>query len=76
MAYTLVEAAKGETDLFRRGVIETFIEDHRLLQIIPFRDIDGSADGIEQEAVLPDAATRAVNEAFTPSTGRRKSSSP
>ncbi len=70
MALTLVEAAKGESNLFQRGVIETFIEDQRLLQIIPFREISGSADGIEQEAVLPDAATRAVNEAFTESTGR------
>lgn len=70
MALTLVEASKGESNLFLRGVIETFIEDQRILQIIPFRDIQGSADGIEQEAVLPDAATRAVNEAFTPSTGR------
>ena len=70
MALTLVEAAKGESNLFLRGVIETFIEDQRLLQIIPFRNIQGSADGIEQEAVLPDAATRAVNEAFTESTGR------
>jgi hypothetical protein len=70
MALTLVEASKGESNLFKRGVIETFIEDHRLLQIIPMRDIEGSADGIEQEAVLPDAATRAVNEAFTPSEGR------
>jgi len=70
MALTLVEAAKGESNLFMRGVIETFIEDQRLMQIVPFRGIQGSADGIEQEAVLPDAATRAVNEAFTPSTGR------
>lgn len=70
MALTLVEAAKGEGNLFRRGVIETFIEDHRILQVIPFREIAGSADGIEQEAVLPDAATRAVNEPWVESTGR------
>jgi len=70
MAYTLIEAAKGENDPFTRGVIETFIEDQRLLQILPFRGILGSADGITQEAVLPDAAVRGVNEAFVRSTGR------
>jgi len=70
MAHTLVEAAKGESNLFARGVIETFIEDQRLLQILPFRTIAGSVDGIEQESVLPDAAVRGVNEAFTRSTGR------
>ncbi len=70
MALTLVEAAKGETNVFRQGVIEAFIEDQTLLQVIPIRNILGSVDGIEQESVLPDAATRAVNEAFTQSTGR------
>lgn len=70
MAYTFVEAAKGQTNIFARGVIETFIEDQRLLQILPFRGIPGSADGITQEAVLPDAAVRGVNETFTKSTGR------
>jgi len=70
MAYTLIEAAKGQDNLFTRGVIETFIEDQRLLQVLPFRGILGSADGITQEAVLPDAAVRGVNEAFTKSQGR------
>lgn len=70
MALTLVEAAKGESNVFTRGVIETFIEDQRLTQIIPYRDIQGGLDGIELEAVLPGAATRAVNEAFVPSEGR------
>ncbi|MCP4251060.1 MAG: hypothetical protein GY778_28820 [bacterium] len=70
MALTLVEASKGEGNVFTRGVIETFIENQRILQLVPFRDISGSADGIEQEAVLPDADSRAVNEAFVQSEGR------
>ncbi len=70
MPLTLVEAAKGEGNLFTRGVIQTFIENQRLAQVIPFDEITGSADGIEQEAVLPDADSRGVNEAFTESTGR------
>ena len=70
MPLTLVEAAKGEGNLFTRGVIETFTENQRLAQIVPYDEISGSADGIEQEAVLPDAEARGVNEAFTESTGR------
>lgn len=70
MALTLVEAAKGERDPFVRGVIMTFIENQRLTQIVPYRDIQGSSDGIVQEAVLPGAESRGVNEAFTRSEGR------
>lgn len=70
MALTLIEAAKGEGNLFTRGVIETFMENQRLAQIIPYREILGSADGIVNEAALPDADSRAVNAAFTPSEGK------
>ena len=69
MALTLVEASKGESNVFMRGVIETFTENQRLTQIIPYRNIGGSLDGIVQESVLPDAATRGVNEAFVQSEG-------
>jgi len=70
MSLTLVEAAKGESNVFVRGVIETFVENQRLTQVIPYRDITGGLDGITQESVLPAAETRAVNEAFARSEGR------
>lgn len=70
MTLTLVEAAKRESNVFVRGVIETFIDNQRLLQVVPFRDISGGLDGISLEAVLPGAGTRAVNEGFTRSEGR------
>lgn len=69
MALTLVEAAKAEGNIFTRGVIETFIENQRLTQVIPYRGIAGSLDGIEQEKTLPAVANRGVNEGFTPSEG-------
>jgi hypothetical protein len=69
MPLTLVEAAKGESNLFTRGVIETFTENQRLTQIIPYGNIAGSADGVEQEQSLPGADSRGVNEAFAESTG-------
>ncbi len=64
MALTLVEAAKGESDVFKRGVIETFTEGNRLSQVLPIRGISGRLDGVELESVLPEAETRGVNEAF------------
>lgn len=70
MSLTLIEAAKGEPNVFTRGVIETFVDNQRLAQVIPFRDISGGHDGIIQESVLPSADTRGVNEAFTRSEGR------
>lgn len=70
MALTLPEAAKGEKNVFTRGVIETFTENQRITQVIPFRDISGGLDGITQESVLPAAETRGVNEAFAVSEGR------
>ena len=70
MALTLLEAAKGESNVFTRGVVETFTENQRITQVIPFRQIDGRLDGVQQESVLPDAETRAVNEAFAQSEGR------
>ncbi len=70
MALTLVEAAKQEEDVFKRGVIATFIDNMRITQIVPFRGISGDLDGILQEEVLPNAATRGVNEAFVRSEGK------
>jgi hypothetical protein len=71
MPLTLLEASKGEdVSIFRRGVIETFVGNKRLLQALPFREISGSHDGILQEEVLPNAATRGVNESFVASEGR------
>ncbi len=70
MALTLVEAAKGERNIFTRGVIETFIENVRLSQVIPYRPITGALDGIERESVLPTVANRAVNQGFTASEGK------
>ena len=70
MALTLVEAAKQEENVFKRGVIATFIDNMRITQLIPFRGITNDLDGILQEEVLPNAATRGVNEAFVRSEGK------
>ena len=69
MALTLVEAAKlSETDL-QRGVIETFVQESVVLDRIPQLGIDGNAYAYNQELALPGTAFRAVNTAYTESTG-------
>jgi hypothetical protein len=70
MALTLIEAAKREENIFTRGVVETFTANQRLAQIIPYREITGSLDGVSMESVLPSAGTRSVNGSFTQSEGR------
>lgn len=69
MALTLVEAAKRSPNMVQRGVIETFIDESPVLARIPFMDIEGNAYQYSREATLPGVAFRAVNTAYTESTG-------
>ncbi|WP_329356964.1 major capsid protein [Streptomyces anulatus] len=69
MAVTLVEAAKLSTTQLQRGVIETFVQESPVLDRIPFMTIEGNAYAYDEEATLPGVAFRAVNEAYTESTG-------
>ena len=55
MALTLPEAAKGEKNVFVRGVIETFVENQRIAQVIPYRDITTGLDGITVPATADTA---------------------
>jgi len=69
MALTLAEAAKLETDYLRRGVIETFGEFSPVLQDLPFIQVQGNSYKYNLEEALPDVEFRAVNAAYTESTG-------
>lgn len=69
MALTLVEAAKQSPNMLQRGVIETFIDESPVLSRIPFMEIEGNAYQYSREATLPGVAFRAVNAAYTESTG-------
>lgn len=69
MALTLSEAAKlSNTDL-QRGVIETFILESAVLDRAQFLTIQGNAYAYNEEASLPGVEFRAVNSAYTESTG-------
>lgn len=69
MALTLVEAAKGEQNPLRRGIIQIFAKSSPVLQRIPLQNIAGNAYTYSKEAALPGVAFRGVNEAYVPSTG-------
>ncbi|KPC70412.1 Major structural phage protein, partial [Streptomyces sp. NRRL F-6602] len=69
MAVTLPEAAKLSTTQLQRGVVETFVQESSILDRIPFLTIEGNAYAYNEEGTLPGVSFRAVNEAYTESTG-------
>lgn len=69
MALTLVEAAKRSPNMVQRAVIQTFIDESPVLSRLPFMEIEGNAYQYTREVTLPGVAFRAVNAAYTESTG-------
>jgi len=69
MALTLPEAAKLSTTHLQRGVIETFVQESSILDRIPFMNIEGNAYAYNAEGTLPGVEFRAVNGAYSESTG-------
>lgn len=69
MAVTLAEAALLSTSPLQRGVLETFVQASPILDRLPLMTIAGNAFAYNKEATLPGVAFRAVNEAYTESTG-------
>jgi hypothetical protein len=68
-AITLVEAAKLSQTELQRGVVETFILESYILDRAPLKQIEGNAYGYNEEGALPGVEFRAVNAAYTESTG-------
>jgi hypothetical protein len=69
MAVTLAQAALLSENDLQRGVIETFVQESPVLDRLPLMDIEGNAYAYNEELALPGVAFRAVNEAYTESTG-------
>lgn len=69
MAITLAQAATLSSDDLQRGVIEIFRQESPVLDRIPLLTIDGNAYAYNEEAALPGVEFRAVNAAYTESTG-------
>lgn len=69
MAQTLAQAALLSQNDLQRGVVETFVIESVVLDRIPLLTIQGNAYAYNEEATLPGVAFRAVNTAYTESTG-------
>lgn len=68
-AVTLAQAATLSQDQLQKGVLETFVQEAVLLDRIPLMPIEGNAFAYDEEATLPGVEFRAVNAAYTESTG-------
>src|SRR5436190_13634011 len=69
MALTLAESAKLSTNQLARSVMETLVPNSAVLDQIQFETIAGNAYSYNTEATLPGSEFRAVNSAYTESTG-------
>jgi len=72
MALTLIESAKLHRmngNHVEANIVEMFAMSNRLMQILPFKTINGSAYKYNQEGELPGVAFRGVNGSFDESTG-------
>lgn len=69
MAMTLAEAAKYTQNDLQRGVLETFVIESPVLDRIPFLEVQGNAYAYNEELALPGVEFRAVNTAYSESTG-------
>ena len=69
MAITLAQAAVLSENDLQAGVVEKFVQASPILDRLPFIDIDGNAYAYNSELALPGVEFRAVNSAYTESTG-------
>lgn len=69
MALSLSDAAVASQNDLQRGVIEVFVNESVILDRIPLMEIEGNAYAYNKEATLPGVEFRAVNNAYTESTG-------
>jgi hypothetical protein len=69
MAVTLVQAALLSQNDLQRGVVETFIQESKVLDRIPLLPVQGNAYAYNEEATLPGVEFRAVNSPYSESTG-------
>lgn len=69
MAVTLAQSAVLSSNMVQRGVIQTFVENSPVLDRLPLMEIEGNAYAYRRELALPGIAFRAINAAYTESTG-------
>lgn len=69
MAQTLAQALLLTQNPLLAGVISTIVESSPVLDRLPFMDVAGNAYAYNKELALPGVEFRAVNAAYTESTG-------
>jgi hypothetical protein len=69
MAVTLAQAALLSQVELQKGVLEIFVRESVLLDRLPLMPIEGNAFAYDEEATLPGIEFRAVNAAYSESTG-------
>lgn len=68
MAMTKAEAAKLTQDMMLRGVTETIVKESRLLQLLPFMEVTGTAVTYNREATMPTVSFYDVGDTWTEAT--------
>jgi hypothetical protein len=68
-AVTLAQSALLSENDLQQGVVETFVIESVVLDAMPMESISGNAFAYNEEATLPGVEFRAVNAAYTESTG-------
>lgn len=66
---TLLEASKHGSDMLKKGVVETLIQESPILEQLPMMSISGNALKHTVEDTLPDPEFRNVNEGYNRSWG-------
>jgi len=68
MAMTKAEAAKLTQNMLLAGVIETIVKESRLLQLLPFMEVTGTALAYNREATMPAAQFYDVGDTWVEAT--------
>lgn len=69
MALTLAQLAKIEIDPLRKYVMTNLLRDAKLMEVIPFQDVNSLTSIAVRWRTLPSVAFRQINEGYTPSEG-------
>ncbi len=69
MAFTLLDLAKVEKDILRKSVLDTFIMESNMMELMPFETIGAIATTVVRYQDLPSVGFRNINGTFSSSDG-------
>ena len=69
MALTLAQLAKLETDPLKKYVIVNILREAKIMEVLPFTDVDSLRSIAVRWRTLPSVAFRKINAGYTPSEG-------